>query len=262
MARHRTEARCQRSADGVYVDCDPTIPFTCTEDPANQTCVARRNGHTKSANEAVSRATVEAYQAGKNRTLYDAFKLVEPLGGTFYNKGAPPNATLRECVTYDPAKGKGRTEGDCAGNIWWTGPKRHGDGLPPPPELHATIQAQRAIDRYVIVGGANSFSSPKSESLPPAPDGKGGQNISDGRSLKLCSEDVLAQFLLSVEPGAYLLCNSWDERFARPLGKPHGDATRSGTTWARSFEGGIAASWDTATRKGSVTWPGGWAPAQ
>ena len=273
------------SADGVYVDCDPTIPFTC--DGKNQTCVAKRNGKISSVNEAVTRASVEAYTQGKNATLYEGYKLVEALGGTFYNKGGPggPNKTLEQCAKKGK-RGKGRSLGDCAGNIWclslrsppflntsyvllcgvipaltltlaltltrcrWTGPKQNGHAFPQhltPLESHALIKAQRAINSYVVVGGSNHFSSPKIETLK--------QNISDGRSYEECSQNVLAQFLLAVEPGAYLLCNAWDERFARPLGLPTGDPTVTGTKWTRSFAGGVRAIWDTKSQKGSVEWP-------
>jgi hypothetical protein len=225
------------AADGVYVDCDPLIPFHCS---GNGTCQAKRNGKTKSTNEQVTQTTVDAYIKGKNATLQEAFRLVSSGGnnGTFYNKGAPSNMSFEACVN------RQGSEGDCSGNIIWI-------KILPPPRLHESIVANMASGKpYVVVGGANSYSNPKFESLPS------GQNISDGQSLKYCSDDVLAQFLLAVEPGAYLLCNGWDTRFGRPLGHPTGPAASSGHVWSRSFKSGVVATWNTNTNKGSITWPG------
>jgi len=145
-------------------------------------------------------------------------------------------------------------EGKCSGNIIWSGPNsiisRKGDPSLPPPLLSDYIKSNmRKSKPYVIVGGSNSFSDPRAETLPA------GQDISDGRSLKHCSNDVVAQFLLAVEPGAYLLCNAWDERFQRPLGLPLGDATLRGTAWTRKFASGVVASWDSKTKTGRIIWP-------
>ena len=48
-------------ADGVYDDCDGTIPIKCPDpetDPGNNTCRANRNGHLASVNDVVTRAQV------------------------------------------------------------------------------------------------------------------------------------------------------------------------------------------------------------
>jgi hypothetical protein len=86
-----------------------------------------------------------------------------------------------------------------------------------------------------------------------------GQNLSDGRSLQICTPNVLSQFLLAVEPGAYLLCNGWDARFGRPLGLPVGNATSSGASgsrvWRRAFASGVVATWFEQNRSGDVHWP-------
>lgn len=250
------------AADGVYVDCDQTIPFHCPRNASSEAadiCTAKRNGHLKSINENVTRAAVEAYRNGHNTTLLEAFRLVQSAHGTFYNKGAPSNKTMAECANWNPLTGKGRMEGACTGNIIWSGPKSlpsKGDATLPPPHLSEYIKSNmRSGKPYVIVGGANSFSDPRSETLAQ------NQDIGDGRSLrKTCTEDRVAQFLLAVEPGAYLLCNAWDERFGRPLGKPTGDAMLTGTTWTRAFESGVIATWDSKTKTGKVVWPS--APAQ
>jgi len=237
--------------DGVYVDCDIQIPFHCED--GNDTCTAKRNGKIKSENELVHRSVVEAYKLGRNTTMIEAFKLVGP-NGSFYNKNAPQQKTFEQCITYDPATGQGRTAGDCSGNLIFTGPG--GDYKWGPPRLHEQISGNIATNfPYVVVGGANSFSNPKLET-PAA-----GQNISDGRSLKICDEDTLAQFLLGVEPGAFLLCNGWDARFERPLGKPLTPPAQSGEMWTRKFAKGVVATWNSTAKTGTVTWPD-WIPPQ
>jgi hypothetical protein len=212
------------AADGVYCDCCGMVPFHCQE---NGTCIAKRNGHTKSVNEAVTQEVVDKYTAGKQKTLARAVAMVTNAtgnAGTFYNK-----------------VNNGPTEG--LGNIVWV-------KIAPPPHLHQLINSTRAKGSYLVVGGSNSYSNPKTETLPS------GQNISDGRSLERCNDDTVAQFLLGLEPGAYLLCNGWDSRFGRKLGAPLGPPTQAGVLWSRSFESGVVAKWDTATEKGSIAWPG------
>jgi hypothetical protein len=113
--------------------------------------------------------------------------------------------------------------------------------------------------KYLVVGGANDFSNPQRETLPPGAPGVG-QNLADGRSLRTCPPGLVALFLLAVQPGAFLLCNGWDKRFDRKLGLPLGDAVidnHNGViTWSRSFAGGAKATYDLATKTGAVTWPG------
>ena len=211
-------------ADGVYCDCCGMVPFHCME---NGTCIAKRNGHTRSVNEVVTQEVVDRYTAGKQKTLAEAVRMVTNASGnagTFYNK-----------VDNGPTKG--------LGNIVWV-------GISPPPHLHELINATRATGSYAVVGGSNSYSNPKLETLPS------GQNISDGRSLQRCDDNTVAQFLLGLEPGAYLLCNGWDSRFGRKLGSPLGPPTQAGALWERSFASGVVATWDTTAHKGSITWPG------
>ena len=56
---------------------------------------------------------------------------------------------------------------------------------------------------------------------------------------------ILALFLLALEPGAFLLCQGWDDRFGLQLGEPLGPATQHlGTgVWSRAFEHGTNATW-------------------
>eukprot|EP00666_Eupelagonemidae_sp_cell4sb_P000574 gene574-12296_t len=231
---------------GRHGDCCGLVPFHCG---GNGTCTARRNGRVKSVNERVTQAAVDAHVTGKNATLREAVALVtDPSGnnGTFFNKVHNKEFT------------------EVAGNIVWIGDPA------PPPGLHKKILAGVARGGYVVVGGSNSYANPKKETLPT------GQNISDGRSLRKCSEDKLAQFLLGVEPvlgglrrtsadsttlpGAYLLCNGWDERFGRPLGLPLGPPAQTAAVWSRTFKSGVVAKWDESASKGTVVWPGVPAP--
>ena len=235
------------AADGVYCDCCGLVPFDCRNSSGapNGTCVARRNGRAKSIHETVTQASVDAHIAGKNATLREAIRLVtDPAGnnGTFYNK----------------VNNKGL--GNMAGNINWYGKVRGVQQDLAPPHLRAAVLADTAGGNYVVVGDPNAISNPKYETLPA------GQDLGDGRvSLQRCSDDVLAQFLLAVEPGAFLLCNGWDARFGRPLGLPLAPPAqaggKNGTRWSRAFASGVVAHWDAATSKGTVYWPGVPTPA-
>ena len=155
----------------MYCDCCSLVPFHCS---GNGTCIAKRNGKKKSINEETTQAAVDAHVAGKNATLHEAIQLVtDPAGnnGTFFNK--VHNSAFTQVT----------------GNINWVG------STAPPPHLHDTIAANLANGVYTVVGGSNSYSNPKLETLPS------GQDLGDGRSLRKCGEDELAQFLLAVEPG-------------------------------------------------------------
>lgn len=191
-------------ADGVYDDCDSTIPLRCPDpETSNNTCVAKRNGKMASVNEQVTRAQMEAYTSGKNRTMLQAAKLVG-VNGTFFNKNAG-KPTER-----GPSFGGGNLQ------FMWPGGSRQDPG--DPGKFAEDVAAALQHYTYLIIGGSNSFSNPKMESLPT------GQNLADGRSLRTCDSDLVARFLLAVEPGVFLLCNGWDPRFDRKLGLPLGKA--------------------------------------
>eukprot|EP01045_Picozoa_sp_COSAG04_P002201 COSAG04_NODE_78_length_28355_cov_17.016457_4_plen_271_part_00 len=101
-------------ADGVYDDCDSTIPLRCPDpESGNTTCIAKRNGHMASVNEEVSRAQMEAYTAGKNETMSQAAALVGP-NGTFFNKNA------RKPTVGGPVFGGGNLQ------FMWPGGSRQG----------------------------------------------------------------------------------------------------------------------------------------
>ena len=220
------------SADGLYNDCDSTIPIKCDADKTH--CIAKRNGRKKSVNENVTHAQYAAYVAGKNTTMLRAARLVESINGTFYNKNSPENIA--------PTFG--------GGNLHFLGKL---DRLPPPATFIGQVRAAQVHYPYLVIGGANAYSNPLRESLIH------GQNLSDGRSLHRCSETVVSLFLLALEPGLYLLCNGWDDRFDRPLGLPTSNATLDPitTVWRRAFAHGVVAHFNETSREGRVYWPPG-----
>jgi len=192
-------------ADGVYDDCDSTIPLRCPDpETGNNTCVAKRNGKMASVNEEVTRAQMEAYTAGKNATMLQAALLVGK-NGTFFNKNA------RKPTAGGPVFGGGNLQ------FMWPGGSRQDPG--DPGKFAEDIAEALQHYPYLIIGGSNDYSNPKMESLP------NGQNLADGRSMRTCDTDLVSRFLLAVEPGVFLLCNGWDSRFDRKLGMPLGKAT-------------------------------------
>jgi len=88
-----------------------------------------------------------------------------------------------------------------------------------PPFLHHMIKEQVGLrgKSYIVVGDANNFSSPKFETYAPDM-----ASFMQNAFTQHCPDDKLAQFLLAVEPGAYLLCNGWDPRMSRRLGNQEG----------------------------------------
>ena len=226
-------------ADGLYNDCDTQNPIICPADPTNDTCVAKRNGKVESINEVVTRAQHDAYNAGKNATMYRAFAMVDGAGGgggSFYNKNAAANGEK------PPNFGGGNTHYF----------KLAGKGPWDAAAWLADVAKVRANYKYIVIGSANDFSNPEHETLPE------NQDLADGRSLKFCKTNTtLAQFLIAIEPGMFLLCNGWDDRFDRPLGKPTGKATLDNATqtWTRGFASGATVTWDAAAQQGTVSWP-------
>jgi len=212
------------SADGVYVDCGPTMGLHCS-DPANSsTCIAKRNGKVASFNEQVTPEQVEAYQKGKDETVLAGSKLVGE-NGTWYDKqggykAKPPHYLGGNLVFIKPPLLNGQK------GVW--------DAAESISEMKTALTNYK----YAIFGCANCFSSPKAEqdSLPSK-----------------CTESQLAVFLLALEPGAYVLCNGVADEFALPLGAPLAPAAQDSTgTWSRSFEGGTSVTWSDG--EGKVTW--------
>ena len=75
----------------------------------------------------------------------------------------------------------------------------------------------------------------------------------------VCSNDDIALFMLAVQPGAFLGCNGWDPRFAKPLGTPKGPMVRAADgTYSRNFMSGTTVTWDSRLEgpKGRIHWAG------
>lgn len=194
----------------------PTYGLKC--DSTTGKCIAKRNGKTVSLNEEVTPEHVAAYQQHKDATVTAGSKLVGPKGSWFGNNA-----------------GSWRTSKPGLGTNMMM--------MRAPDDVGTLIeQVQHALRnyKYLIVGCENCFSSPKAETS----------------ALKShCSESMVAAFLLAVEPGAFLLCNGWDDNFALRLGSPMGAAkhdAKSGA-WSRNFAGGTKATWLNGT--GTVQWP-------
>jgi len=208
------------SSDGVYADCYGKIPFKCPKVP-NGTCIANRNGKMESVNIVVSDALVDAYKIGKNATMRAAAQLVGP-NGSFYSKLSH--------FDRDPIYGKG------SGNLMFLNLNVAAD------TLAKNVKTALKFYKYVIAGSANGFSNPKWQW--PGEDMK-----------NHCKEDQMAAFLIAVEPGAFILCNGFDnDLFTRPLGLPLAPAVQDPKTgtWSRSFIGGTNVTWNNGT--GHIQW--------
>merc|ERR1712232_184071 len=180
-------------------------------------CKAKRNGHLISVNEEVTPEQVDAYQKGKDETMTAGGKMVGP-NGTWFGNGAGSWQTIQ------PPFGE---------NLMMM--KYPAD----PATLINQVRTALQNYRYLVVGCENCYSSPVTETS--ALESK-------------CDETKVANFLLAVKPGAFLLCNGWDEKFALPLGSPNGLAKQDPETgeWTRSFAGGTRVSW--LNGSGKVQW--------
>jgi len=214
------------SADGVYVDCGPTYGLHCADPLNSSSCIAKRNGHAASFNEHVTPEQVAAYQQGKDKTVLEGSKLVGSNGTWFDKQGGY----------------KAKPPHRLGGNLVFVKPPTLEKHVWDAEKLIAQVKTAVTNYKYAIVGCANCFSSPKGEedSLPSK-----------------CSESQIAAFLLALEPGAFVLCNGWDEHFDLPLGAPRASAVQDPKTgkWTRSFVGGTSVSWSDG--HGTVTWAPG-----
>jgi hypothetical protein len=70
-----------------------------------------------------------------------------------------------------------------------------------------------------------------------------------------CSTNLIASFLLAVEPGAFIGCNGWDSgAMGKPLGKPQGQFNEEGSLLWRNFSSGTSVVWNETTSTGVVHW--------
>ena len=252
------------SADGVYADCYINDRIICRP-PGSNNCTAFRKAHQgapDSQHNVVSRATAEGWMPGKEHTMRAAAEMVAARGGSFYAKNAPLGA---------PPPWGGNTnwiwltaahyyqEGSNAGKPMTTvrGCKAPGDvpgcKIMEPGFLIAQVKKVLQHYSYTVVGTDCT--------LPTGymgPHGKynHSRGLPNSTFVSFCGETGIALFLLALpkEGGAYLLCEGWDEKFGRRLGRPVADAVKDATTgeWSRSFEHGTVARW--RNNSGSVKW--------
>lgn len=73
-----------------------------------------------------------------------------------------------------------------------------------------------------------------------------------------CDTEMIAKYMLIAEPGVFLGCNGWDERFSYPLGNPMGPMQESnGGKLSRTFSSGTSVTWDPKASQGSratISW--------
>ena len=107
-----------------------------------------------------------------------------------------------------------------------------------PQQMAQNIQAQLANKTYVHV---------------TTPDQTTDHDPNDISSS--CTTDMIASFMLALEPGAFLGCNGWDdENFGRPLGKPLFPMRTAGHMLFRNFSTGTYVTYDTRKKKGNIYW--------
>lgn len=126
--------------------------------------------------------------------------------------------------------------GTAGGNLLWV-------RIAPPATFVQALSRDMAIHPYIVVSCHGSpWNNPQ---LP--------ENMSDPVQ---CTETCIAQFLLAVEPGAFLLCGGMPEQFLRPLGNATKPAVRDNATgvWTRGFPSGTRATFDERTGTGTVAW--------
>jgi len=80
----------------------------------------------------------------------------------------------------------------------------------------------------------------------------------------ICTTNLVASFLLGVEPGAFLGCNGWDAaNMGRPLGLPLGPMQGCGGGWdsggggqllCRNFSSGTSVTWNVSSESGIIHW--------
>jgi len=214
------------AADGVYVDCYADIPFKC-DPPDNATCIAKRNGRVQSVNEVVTAGVVQSWAAGKALAVAAGAALTGD--GAYYAKEEPTNAP--------PPHG---------GTMTWLHLDTKGahGGADGPSGLIAQVQAALVPFKYVVIGidWNNQADNPGFQSL--------------------CTETAVALFLLAAEPGAFCLCQGYDERFALPLGAPLAPAACDAEgTWSRTFKSGTRALYF-GGNSGNLTGMVEWAPSR
>ena len=223
-------------ADGLYVDCYINSRLRCYPEGSTN-CVTVGNGtsiHQPMANNVVSPRQAAGWMPEKEATMRKAAAMTAALGGSFFSKLAPSDMP-------PPYGGTMTWIWLCTMHLWehvWREQGCYTAGCPvaTPPYLARQIRAALSNYGSVIVG--------TDAELPTAGPSRWGTGFQS-----FCGDTAIALFLLALEPGAFLLCQGWDERFGLPLGAPSGPATLHPGTgiWSRSFEHGTNVTWENAT---------------
>jgi hypothetical protein len=247
------------SADGVYADCYINNRIKC-EPPGSNNCVTSGNGtatHHPMLNNHVTHKTATGWMPGKTRTLRAAAELVASRGGSFYAKNAPLDSVAPfggncnwiwlQCCKYMEGKPlmskRGcQAPGDVPGCVRIT-----------PAYLIGQVKEVLKHYTYAVLGTDAVLPT---EFMGPHGEYNHSRGLPNSTFVSFCGETGIALFLLAVPQagGAYLLCQGWDERFGRRLGRPLADAAEDPTTgeWVRRFEHGTVARW--RNDSGTVVW--------
>lgn len=233
-------------ADGFYADCYINKRLECNP-PGSNHCYTVGNGtttHQPMYNNAVTAEQARDWFPGKKRAMAAAAALAAEAGGSFFSKMAP----LNQAAPY----------GGNMNWIWlpacWHWPQvwrtrgctTAGCPIVTPEYLIQTVKTILANYSYAVLG--TDADLPTSISSP--------WRRSTG-FVSFCGETATALFLLALEPGCFLLCQGWDERFGLELGLPTGPATLnvSDGSWSREFKHGTSATWKNGA--GVVRWRAG-----
>jgi hypothetical protein len=223
-------------------------------------CVTGGNGtstHHPMHNNVVTELTASGWMPGKEDTMRAAAALVSSQGGSFYAKNAPLDAVAPyggntnwiwlQCCKYMEGKPlmsvRGcSTPGEVPGCVRIT-----------PAYLIAKVREVLQHYTYTVLGTDSVLPT---DFMGPHGVYNHSRGLPNNTFVSFCGETGISLFLLAVpkEGGAYLLCQGWDERFGRPLGRPLADATEDPETgeWSRRFEHGTIARW--RNDSGTVTW--------
>ena len=234
-------------ADGFYVDCYINSNRLECSPPGSDHCYTAGNGttiHQPMYNNAVTATQAHEWFPGKRRAMAAAAALATQAGGSFFSKLAP----LDQAAPYG-----GNMNWIWLSACWhwpqvWRNRGCTADGCPivTPPYLIQQVKSVLANYSYAVLD--TDADLPTSISAP----WRGGSGF-----VSFCGETATALFLLALEPGCFLLCQGWDDRFGYKLGLPAGPAAFNATdgSWSRAFLHGTSASWKNGT--GVVRWRGG-----
>merc|ERR1712032_971569 len=179
-------------------------------------CVAIRNKNGNNAS-IVTKKTVTNYIAGKKSGLSAATKLVEKQSGGIFT-----------AKTWDTR----RSHDPYGANAALQRVKDPNDMI----KMVQSVMVKNGY-KYVLVGSGYSNLA---------------RNENDVASK--CSQFEIASFMLGMETGCFLICQGWDNDFAKPLGDPLGPAAIANGVMSRSFASGTNVSWVLGSKKVAIQW--------